>query len=46
MRAGDVLIRRGAVHAWGNQSNAICRVAFILIDAEPAAFANAANAAG
>ncbi len=35
MRAGDILIQRGTAHAWANRSNTICRVAFILIDAEP-----------
>jgi hypothetical protein len=35
MRPGDVLIQRGTNHAWSNRSNAPCRVAFILIDAEP-----------
>lgn len=32
MRAGDVLIQRGTVHAWANRSEAVCRIAFILID--------------
>ena len=35
MRAGDVLIQRGTYHAWDNRSDAVCRVAFVLIDAEP-----------
>ena len=35
MRAGDVLIQRGTYHAWSNRSDEICRMAFILIDAEP-----------
>ena len=35
MRAGDVLIQRGTYHAWSNRSDRICRMAFILIDAEP-----------
>jgi hypothetical protein len=33
MRAGDVLIQRGTNHAWANRSDAIARIAFILIDA-------------
>lgn len=35
MRAGDVLIQRGTFHAWSNRSDRVCRMAFILIDAEP-----------
>jgi hypothetical protein len=34
MRPGDVLIQRGTNHAWSNRSARICRVAFVLIDAE------------
>lgn len=33
--AGDVLIQRGTNHAWMNRSAANCRVAFVLVDAEP-----------
>ena len=35
MRPGDVLIQRGTYHAWSNRSDGVCRMAFILIDAEP-----------
>jgi len=35
MRPGDVLIQRGTYHAWSNRSDRICRMAFILIDAQP-----------
>ena len=35
MRPGDVLIQRGTYHAWSNRSGRLCRVAFVLIDAEP-----------
>lgn len=35
LRAGDVLIQRGTAHAWSNRSDKTCRMAFILIDAEP-----------
>src|SRR5262245_40624959 len=35
MRPGDVLIQRGTYHAWSNRSDRMCRVAFILIDAQP-----------
>jgi hypothetical protein len=31
--AGDILIQRGTNHAWVNRSGALCRIAFILIDA-------------
>lgn len=34
MQPGDVLIQRGTNHAWSNRSDLICRVAFVLIDAE------------
>ena len=33
--AGDTLVQRGTNHAWMNRSSANCRVAFVLIDAEP-----------
>jgi quercetin dioxygenase-like cupin family protein len=36
MRPGDVLIQRGTFHAWSNRSDRVCRMLFILIDAEPA----------
>lgn len=35
MRPGDVLIQRGTYHAWSNRSDKPCRMAFVLIDAEP-----------
>jgi hypothetical protein len=35
MRPGDVLIQRGTYHAWSNRSGRVCRIAFVLIDAEP-----------
>lgn len=35
MRAGDVLIQRGTNHSWANRSDKPCRMAFILVDAEP-----------
>jgi len=37
MGPGDVLIQRGTYHAWSNRSDKICRMLFILIDAEPLA---------
>lgn len=33
LKSGDVVIQRGTNHAWSNQSNAPCLIAFILIDA-------------
>ena len=36
LKAGDVLVQRGTNHAWSNRTDAPCRVAFVLIDAEPA----------
>jgi mannose-6-phosphate isomerase-like protein (cupin superfamily) len=33
LKAGDILIQRGTNHAWSNRSGALCRLAFILIDA-------------
>ena len=35
MRPGEVLIQRGTYHAWSNRSDRICRMLFVLIDAEP-----------
>ncbi len=35
MKQGDVLVQRGTGHAWSNRSDKVCRLAFILIDAEP-----------
>jgi quercetin dioxygenase-like cupin family protein len=32
LRAGDVVVQRGTDHAWANRSDAVCRVAFILVD--------------
>jgi len=33
LRAGDALVQQGTNHAWVNRSSAICRIAFVLIDA-------------
>jgi len=33
LKAGDVVIQRGTNHAWANNYDRLCRVAFILIDA-------------
>jgi hypothetical protein len=35
MKPGDVLIQRGTYHSWDNRSNRVCRILFVLIDAEP-----------
>jgi uncharacterized RmlC-like cupin family protein len=35
LRAGDVMVQRGADHTWKNRSNAPARVAFVLIDVAP-----------
>ena len=32
LKAGDVVIQRGTVHAWTNRTDQICRMAFILTD--------------
>jgi mannose-6-phosphate isomerase-like protein (cupin superfamily) len=34
LRAGDVLVQQGTIHAWVNRGKEACRVAFVLIDAE------------
>lgn len=33
--AGDVLIQRGTYHAWANRGKVPCRLAVVLLDAEP-----------
>jgi len=35
MKAGDVIVQRGTIHAWNNKTDKICRIAFILVDALP-----------
>jgi quercetin dioxygenase-like cupin family protein len=35
LRAGDVLVQRGTIHAWVNRSSEPCRIAFVLVSAEP-----------
>jgi quercetin dioxygenase-like cupin family protein len=37
LHAGDVLVQRGTIHNWINRSQALCVMAFVLIDATPAA---------
>lgn len=36
LRAGDVVVQRGTIHAWRNRSSKPARMAFILLDALPA----------
>jgi mannose-6-phosphate isomerase-like protein (cupin superfamily) len=36
LKAGDVIIQRGTNHAWVNRGTEPCKIAFILIDADPA----------
>lgn len=36
LRPGDVVVQRGTMHAWVNNSAQWCRMAFVLIDAKPA----------
>jgi mannose-6-phosphate isomerase-like protein (cupin superfamily) len=33
LTVGDVVVQRGANHAWSNRSNKPCRMAFVMIDA-------------
>lgn len=35
LRAGDVLVQRGTIHNWVNKGSDICRVAFVMVAAEP-----------
>jgi quercetin dioxygenase-like cupin family protein len=35
LRAGDVLVQRGTIHNWINRSDQTCRIAFVLIAAQP-----------
>jgi quercetin dioxygenase-like cupin family protein len=35
LRAGDVVVQRGTNHVWHNRSEAPCRFAWILLDAQP-----------
>jgi quercetin dioxygenase-like cupin family protein len=36
LKAGDVVVQRGTMHAWVNNGTAPCVFAFVLIDAAPA----------
>jgi quercetin dioxygenase-like cupin family protein len=35
LKAGDIVIQRGTNHAWENKSNRVCRLASVLVAAEP-----------
>lgn len=35
LEAGDVLVQRGTIHNWVNRGDQPCRIAFVLIAAEP-----------
>jgi oxalate decarboxylase/phosphoglucose isomerase-like protein (cupin superfamily) len=35
VRAGDVVVQRATNHVWHNRSDAPCRFAWILLDAQP-----------
>jgi mannose-6-phosphate isomerase-like protein (cupin superfamily) len=35
LRPGSVVVQRGTNHAWANRSVEVCRMLFVLIDAEP-----------
>jgi quercetin dioxygenase-like cupin family protein len=40
LKAGDVVIQRGTNHAWHNPGQSWSRMAFVLVDAEPARVGN------
>jgi oxalate decarboxylase/phosphoglucose isomerase-like protein (cupin superfamily) len=35
LKTGDVMVQRGTYHAWINRGSVPCRMAFVLVDAEP-----------
>jgi quercetin dioxygenase-like cupin family protein len=35
VRAGEIVVQRGTIHAWVNNTSDWCRIAFVLIDAVP-----------
>jgi quercetin dioxygenase-like cupin family protein len=35
MGAGDVMVQRGTYHAWRNPGPDVCRMVFVLVDAQP-----------
>jgi uncharacterized cupin superfamily protein len=41
LTAGDILVQRGTNHTWMNRSDNRCRIAVVLIDAQPLGIGNA-----
>jgi quercetin dioxygenase-like cupin family protein len=35
LRAGDVLVQQGTIHAWTNRTDRHARLAIVLVDAQP-----------
>lgn len=36
VKAGEIVIQRGTIHAWRNTTDKVARIAFVLLDATPA----------
>src|SRR5262245_19210663 len=34
LKAGDIVVQRGTIHAWSNRGNSVCRMLFVLIDGQ------------
>jgi mannose-6-phosphate isomerase-like protein (cupin superfamily) len=34
LKAGDVVVQRGTIHAWSNRGETVCRMLFVLIDGQ------------
>jgi naringenin degradation protein FdeH len=32
LKAGDIVVQRGTIHAWSNRGTSVCRMLFVLID--------------
>jgi len=32
LKAGDIVVQRGTIHAWSNRGDSVCRMLFVLID--------------
>jgi quercetin dioxygenase-like cupin family protein len=45
LKAGDVMVQRGTIHNWVNNSGKPCVIAFVLIDAGPVKVAGQAHSA-
>jgi quercetin dioxygenase-like cupin family protein len=35
LKAGDVCVQRGTIHAWSNRTPEPCLIAVVLLDADP-----------